>query len=366
MTRARLLGLVCILTLCAILILGFWPFQRPRNEVSWLGNENGLRLVGHSTIFSSGTFQMDGSTDQVSCSLEIWLQPARTRASNTFLSFYTPENPLEFSLRQYLSYLILESTISGSKPQNSLIGVDGVFDHAKPVFITITSGIEKTAIYVNGGLARTFPSFRLGKDVTGQMIISNTPLEPDSWSGELRGLAIYYRELTPTEAARHYETWTTQGAPEVLDPKGLTALYLFNEHAGKVVHNAVFAGIDLYIPERFSLWHQVFLKPFWKEYKPTWAYYRDLLMNVFGFAPLGFFFYAYWSSIKPQKSVAFFTVILGLAVSLIIEIGQSYLPTRSSGMTDLITNTFGTFLGVKLYKLSNIRKALAKALGESS
>jgi len=50
------------------------------------------------------------------------------------------------------------------------------------------------------------------------------------------------------------------------------------------------------------------------------------------------------------KRVALMAVFLGALVSLTIEILQSYLPTRDSGMTDIITNTLGTWVGVAAFR----------------
>jgi VanZ family protein len=209
-------------------------------------------------------------------------------------------------------------------------------------------------------LARSFPGFRLGKDLSGKLVIGGSPVDVDGWLGKLKGFAIYHKELTAQEVARHFETWTKQGAPELRPNEALAALYLFNEHGGNVVHTAGHPDLNLYIPSRFSLPYQPFLKPFWKEYEFSWAHLETSLLNVIGFIPLGFLFYAYWSSAKPIKSAALVTVAFGFAVSLSIEILQSYLPTRSSGTTDLITNTVGTFLGVRLTGSKALQTLLTK------
>jgi VanZ family protein len=360
MTRLKILDLACVAVLCAILTAGLWPFHAPRNAVTWLANENGLHFGNYGTILTTESFRMPGPQDGASSSLEIWLQPELASGSHTLLSFSTPKNPLQFSLHQYFSYLILEREIQGDERRAAKIGLKGVFRQIRPIFVTITSGPQQTAMYVDGAVAGTFPQFRLDKDFAGQLVIGTSPVANDIWPGDLRGLAIYHRELTAAQVLRHYETWTTRGRPELLGDEGVVALYLFDEHAGTVAHNAVRPGIDLQIPNRYLLLRQWLLKPFWKEYKPGWEYWKDTLMNIAGFVPLGFFFFAYLSSVRRIRRAVLVTVALGFAVSLTIELSQSYIPTRHSGMTDLLTNTLGTFLGVKLHTPNAIRAWLTK------
>jgi VanZ family protein len=360
MIRARILGLICVAVLVGILAAGLAPFERPRNAVAWLENENGVRFGRDGTIWSAGAFPKSDGQGQPSCSLEIWLQPDSASASGTLLAFYTPENPLQFLLQQYRALLILSRQMRESRNQAQIIGTDGVFPTIEPVFVSLTSGPENTAMYVDGKLARSFPKVRIGDGCAGQLVIGTSPVGESSWSGELKGLALYQLELTPAEVLQHYQTWRTLGRPKLSENEHAIAVYLFNERTGSTVHNDLGGGIDLYIPERFSLLHQRLLNPFWNEFKPGAGYWIDILVNIVGFIPLGFFFCAYWSSVRPIKHPNLTTVILGLAVSLTIEVLQSYLPTRDSGMTDLITNTLGTFLGVRLYAWKSARTLLAK------
>jgi VanZ family protein len=360
MTRARIPGLICVLVLVGILVAGLAPFWRPRNAVTWLGNENGVRFGRHGTIWSSGEFVAADTQGEASCSVEIWLQPDSTSASSTVLAFYTPQDPLQFVLQQYHGLLILSRQFPEDQNRTQIIGTDGVFRRIEPVFITITSGAEKSSMYVDGNLARSFPGISVGKERAGKLVIGTSPFGKSNWSGKLKGLALYQQELTPEEVLRHYQTWSSQGRPALSGNERAIGVYLFNEGSGNVVHNAVRPGIDLYIPERFALLHQLFLEPFWQEFRPSPSYWKDILVNIAGFIPLGFFFCAYWSAVRPIKHPRLTTVVFGFAVSLTIEVLQSYLPTRDSGTTDLITNTLGTFLGVRLYAWKTARALLAK------
>ena len=128
------------------------------------------------------------------------------------------------------------------------------------------------------------------------------------------------------------------------------ALYLFDEHAGRVIHNQVSSGPDLYIPDRYLVLDQILLQPFWQEFHPTRGYLKDVLMNIAGFVPFGFLFCAYLSLACRIKRPALVTILLGLALSFTIEFLQWFLPTRDSGTTDLITDTLGTAIGARFYR----------------
>ena len=139
----------------------------------------------------------------------------------------------------------------------------------------------------------------------------------------------------------------------------MVARYLFDEENGNVVHNEVDSVTDLLIPERFFVLHEKFLERPWDEFRPNWSYWKNIGINVIGFIPLGFFFYVYFSQVQRSENSAAFTIALGFAVSLSIEVLQAFLPTRDSGMTDLVTNTLGTAIGVMVFRHGVIQTVVA-------
>jgi hypothetical protein len=356
-----LLRLACLAVLCGILVAGLWPFHAPRNNVQWLSEENGLQIGKYGSIVSTGEFSSRGQEANDSCSLEIWLAPKRTRASGSILAFYRPESHSSpFALRQSLADLTIESAYNG-QPQTggkAKVYIDDLFTRPRLVLLTITSNPAGTSVYADAALVKTFPKFRFStQDLTGRIILGNSPFSTHEWSGELKGLAIYSRSMAPLEVTAHYKQWTS-GDDANLSGDAV-ALYRFDERNGDVVHDSAQAATNLTIPSRFFILDEQFLQRPWKEFRNDGHYWKDVAVNIAGFVPLGLVFFACFSLAGRMKHPAAWTILLGFTVSLTIEIGQAFLPSRNSGMTDLITNTLGTAIGVFLFRLDFVHDLIA-------
>jgi VanZ family protein len=339
---------VCGCVLLCILTAGLWPFHAPRNQVSWLPEENGLLFGKHGSVVSASPFKVR-DPDTHSCSLQIWLQPNHIDAGvGMILAFYSSEKrAISLALRQWHSGMVIER---GSVADKNEIYIDGLFTNERPAIITITSSETGTTAYLDGKLLKTFSNFAVSSEnLTGQLVLGNAPRTNFSWSGQIKRLAIYDRKLSAAEVSQSSLDWALHYETSV-QSEDLIAYYLFREGKGDIVRNEVDPATNLIIPKHFFILQPWLLQPLWDDYHPDWHYWEDVGVNVVGFVPLGFFFCAYFSQMQKVEHSAMVTIMLGFAISLMIEVLQSFLPTRESDMTDLITNTLGTAFGVMAYK----------------
>ena len=337
-----------------MLVVGLWPFYVPKNEVRWLNHSSGLSFKKYSSIVSAASLKEHPAQADGGCSLEIWLQPAGVEGKGTVLGFYQRDSrAVPFAIRQYTSGLVLEHPTrdqqQGVEEGAAGIYVNKLFARHVPVLVTITSNRIGTTVYADGVLMRKSDDFGISnQDCSGRVVAGNSPAFSDSWTGQLRGLAIYHRELPSDEVSEHVANWTKNAHADIGTSDGPAALYTFEEGQGNIVHDQVKTAPNLTIPDRFFVLDQPFLERPWDEYRPGWPYWKAIGINVVGFVPLGFLVSAFFSSSRKSHANVAATVLSGFLVSLTIEVFQAFLPTRNSGMTDLITNTFGTYVGVIL------------------
>ena len=349
----KILAAICFGILCLMSVAAFWPFSfHPSNHVTWLNGENGIRFNGGGIVLSSKSFEFTDAQPPAGASLELWLEPSQEKYSTALLSFSSSANPNQFRLRQAHDYLlILQEAFASSRHEALMpLWVPHAFQAHKRSFIAISSGTRGTTVYLNGIPVAISSTYKIrSKDFSGQLIVGTSPVVYDTWPGKLFGLAVFGRELTADQVSEHYQAWVN-GLPEALKSDQPAELYTFGERTGSIVRNQVVSGPDLAIPVNFSVPYKPFLKPPWREFYPNQTYFQDILVNVLGFVPLGFFFCMLLSSSPGSRKAVMATIILGALFSLTIEVLQGFIPVRDSGTTDILTNTLGTALGAILYR----------------
>ncbi len=321
----------------------------------WVADANAVRLGEHGTILSSGTFPppVSGGVER---SIEFWVKPGKVKDSSTLVGFYSPLSPRQLSISQSDSDLEIhiQSSNAWRNVKTEKTYIDDAFRDGKSAFWTVTFGQSGTAVYRDGAIVRSSPLRPSIGELSGRLVMGNSPIFSDGWSGVLRGLAIYDTALDPAQIVRHYSSWTKGEAPALTSDDVCIALYLFNEHAGRAVHNKVRSDYDLYIPPNFTVLRQTVLDPVWRAFDWSRGFWEDAFINVGGFIPFGCCFCA-WFSARKLPWPALCASALGAAVSLCIELTQAHLPTRDSSMSDLINNILGTVIGAAAYRGAGAR-----------
>lgn len=347
-TIRGLLGLTCFLLSCGIFYAGLNPFHVPANQVTWLAEADGLRFGEHGTAFASSSFPPSPTDER---SIEFWAKPGLIEDSSTLLAFYSPANPRQLWLSQAESDLRIQIQPSSAwrSVRSPRFSIDNAFRDGRNTFWTLAFGKSSTAVYRNGELIRETSLAFSGSELSGQLILANSPIFHESWSGVLHGLAIFDKALDGAQAGRHYATWKQTGEPALTADDACIALYLFNERAGDIVHNRVREENELYIPRKFTILRQTLLDPIWRAFDWTRGFWTDTFINIAGFIPFAFFFCA-WFSARSMKAPAFRAALFGATISVLIEVTQAYLPTRDSSMSDVITNSLGSAIGAAAYR----------------
>jgi VanZ family protein len=84
----------------------------------------------------------------------------------------------------------------------------------------------------------------------------------------------------------------------------------------------------------------------------------DLIFNALAYVPLGFALYAVWPITWPTRSRVVLTLLATIALSIVVEALQSWLPTRVSSIYDTIANAVGATVGVLIAAFLLTRETL--------
>jgi len=360
--RARLLSTVAII---AVLVATLWPLNPfPKNRVTWLPGTNGLKFERPGLVVGTRPMTPPQSGVTQSCTLELIVRPAGIKSSGTILAFYSSSHPRQsLQVRQWRDGLLVthDARVESDRTRTIKFDVDHVFRRGKLVFLTVSSGLHGTAVYADGQLAQSVPTFNISSsDLYGDVILGISPEGNEPWKGEVKGFAIYASETTPEEVSQHYHRWTPVDNDGSADLNDALARYTFSEAAGTVIKNEVASGPDLTIPAIFSVPHKAFLESPVREFRPRRSYAYDLATNIAGFVPLGMVVCSYLAWRRTRWNAMLVATLFCGALSFSIEVMQYCVPSRGSGITDIITNTLGAGLGAVLVQSRVVRDRLSR------
>ncbi len=351
-------GWLSLMMVAGYFVVGLWPFEfHPANRVSWFADPPGLHFEPYGIAYDPTPLPAPNDTARSSANftVELWLEAQHEPVNNVFdiLTIHNRHLPLDFTLYQWRRDFILQATTQPPQPAGSRseAGVDDMLSEHTVQFITVRGDAAGTDFYLNGLAAGHFPQFVASPEaLDGQLILGNNASGKHSWTGRLLGLALYRRALDAAEIARHSALWTYGRAGQLTNAPGLTALYLFDEGPGQQPGDSSGNHHRIIIPAIFEPVHKEFLISPWRDIAYNRPDYSDIAVNIFGFVPFGFCFLLHRHRLKPNQRAAnaLLVVLAGAAVSLAIELIQAWLPNRTSSVTDLLTNTTGTLLGMVL------------------
>lgn len=347
------LGLIA--TLAAMAYFAFSPFHfHPKNDVSWIIGRPGLRFGDNGLVYAR--IPADGweHTGSAGCTLQLWLRPAMDSDNNTVVGFYREDRPTQLRIGQDGdSLLVLNSKSQGMQwaTSASSVEIEHFFDHRQEYFLTVRSGPSGTSVFRDGVQLKTWDERVFGREqCQGLLTIGNSAVMYDTWQGDLFGMGVFAGESSEPEIKAVVDDWKKGEIRQIAAVPDAVAVYSFQEGAGNIIRNEVRtqSTSNLEVPPYFSILRKEKLETPWNEFRFAAWYLRDLLVNIIGFVPFGFLLCGHLTWIWRIKRGVLWTTVFGLLLSLGIEIIQIYIPQRTSGMTDILMNVFGAFLGALL------------------
>lgn len=348
LTGALWLGLTV-----AFLVVGWWPFDPwPVNRVKGTPGGPGLEFQPPAIAFDEQLLPWSPAGTAAGFTLELKLEARAEPRGGTphILTVHDGDLPSRLVLCQWKNQLILRVP----DPRQPTGYREAAADVLPPVVrtVAVTCSSAGTTFYADGRPVVRYPRFVVPPDsLRGRVVLGDAADGKHTWTGRLAGLAIIHRALDAGEVAARFRAWQAVDGEALAAEARLAALYLFDEAGGGRAMDRSSARHRLELPRVYTVPQKV-----WFELPRDWSllwrghYLQDTLLNLLGFVPFGFLAFRYLGAGVPIRPVraAVLALLSGTALTLMIEIGQVWLPARVSSGTDVLLNVLGTALGVFL------------------
>jgi hypothetical protein len=329
------------------------------NGVSRLDGRDGIRFDRYGIVYAKSVSlparPSDAKADALT--IELALKPLAENNDGHFrflLLLHGGDDAEQLIVGQWRSWLvIMNGDDYDAKRRRARISVD-TLTPAEERFVTITSGDDGTAVFIDGQPAKYNRDLYLrvpGEGKPIQLVLGNSIYGRHPWAGEIYGLAYYDHVRSESDIRQHFQSWTREHSfafARQLNPAGL---YVFDEGQGRRVVDHAKGKQDLTIPAQMTILTKEFLAPAFGNTEYNLLLYQDMVINITGFIPMGFLLSTLLWHMRGHaftRRLLIVMLVCGL-ISLTIEIAQAWIPSRSSQMLDFILNTLGAGAGVILH-----------------
>lgn len=359
-----------VVVLVLILFFGLRPKDFDfSNSVKRIEGQSGIRFGKYGIAYSDPIKEMreDNGIGENGFSIEIALKPLNYQEGFNFIFvFHNGVDRNQLLLGQWRSWIIvMNGDDYNHKRRVKRIAVKAVSPDPAIQFITITTGRYGTNVYLDGELVKSKNDLTLQIPYgdKARLTLGNSLYGRHSWRGDIYGFALYNHILTEQDTALHFKRWSQDRSFSFAKFGKPSVLYCFDEKEGTRVSDQAGGDHHLNIPLRMPILKKVFLSSPWRGVNINKNGIEDIVLNLVGFIPLGFVFSTTLAGFGGafQKKAVYITLFLCVLVSLVIEIAQAWMPSRSSSQLDLMCNTAGSLIGIYMTQWIIKRGGMKKA-----
>ena len=323
---------------------------RLENHVTYLQGESGI----HFERFGIAYIKLDDLKKNTSLNeftIELALKPERseTYGFNIIMSINGGKDAGQFIVGQWQSHvIIMNGDDYSNKRKTKRMSADVFKKPYSKMMLTVTTGEKGSDLFINGELIGSRPDLTLIIPAENKMFLTlgNSVYGNNSWKGNMYGFTLYDYVLPHEKIKRHFKIWEDTKRYTGLKENNSLLFYDFNRKDKAESIGTVKKEQALNIPVYFPVLEKRILVAPWKGLSLNESSIKDITINLFGFIPMGFILYALFLNLSiSQARSMLFSVLLCFIISLFIEITQTWIPSRSSQLLDLMLNTMGGLIG---------------------
>ncbi len=356
-TRYNALTILALTIIVIVLFFGLRPKIWPIHNVPhWISGKNALRFNNPGIAFVDDIqrFNRKQNSDEFTIHMSVSPESFRKRGFRPILMLHDGDDHHQLTIWHWGASII---AMNGNDYDNTRkwprISAKNALSLGETSFITVTSSDLGTRLFVNGLLAKADENWQLTVPDDGKklrLILGNSVYGKHGWNGEIYGLALYGKALSPEEVKSLYERSVRESRFLHSEVEDLLLLFTFTEDKGHLIPDKSGHNLPLQLSSRSIQFKKTFLSAPWHNFNPNKSFFVDAILNLIGFIPLGTVTYCWLrqSHLLPSRYETTGIVVFCFSLSLSMEILQAWLPNRSSSLLDLSLNTLGAWLGVLL------------------